>query len=89
MLPVKAGSNRELIAPPKPLVGIGKLQCDFRQQQKWPVKQINLILTPDLYSDLTFHYAQKIGINKNFGDPAKRRRIKLRSTKKGYTEKDF
>ena len=33
-LPVKAGSNRGLNAPPKPLVVIGELQYDFCQHQK-------------------------------------------------------
>ena len=33
-LPVKAGSNRGLNAPPKPLVVIGELQYDFCPHQK-------------------------------------------------------
>ena len=32
--PVKAKSNGEHTAPPKPLAAIGELQYDFRQDQK-------------------------------------------------------
>ena len=46
-LPVKAGSNMSLTAPPKPLVAIGKLQCDFfrtkndRSNKKKTCTQVN------------------------------------------------
>ena len=43
---VKVGSTRRLAAPPKSLIVIAELQCDFCQHQKWPVKQENLISTP-------------------------------------------
>ena len=45
-LPVKAEPNRELTDPPKPLVTIVELHYEFRQHQKWPLKQKNVILTP-------------------------------------------
>ena len=64
-LPIKPGSNRGLTAPPKPLVGIGELQCDFRQHQKWLVKQIkvirpldwdNLLLSSSMNTDKSYNF---------------------------------
>ena len=40
----KAGKNKGLTAPPKPVVAIGELQ--LCHHQKWPIKQRNLISTP-------------------------------------------